>query len=547
MKKNFRRFGTMIDCSRNAVLTVDSIKKWIDITSDIGYNTIMIYMEDTYEIKDEPFFGHLRGRYSEAELKEIDDYANNKGMEFIPCIQTLAHLNAIFHWKEYKNTIWDCDDILLAEEESTYRLIEKMFETFSQNLRTKIINIGMDEAHFLGLGRYLDKHGYKLGTKILTDHLKIVSDIAKKYGFELLMWGDMFVRLANGGEYYVTDFKAPQDVKDNVPDNIKIVYWDYYSFDKEKYDNMIKVHTSIKEDIWFAGGLWTWGSPVPRNGFSNRANKTAIASCIENGVQNVFFALWGDDGAECSIFAALPSLYYAAQIANGINDETVIKKGFLQKYGIEFDDYMLLDLIETPTIDKNMRGEQDLRNPEKYMLYCDCFMGQYDYTIKGNEAEQYALAAKKIKKIESNLEYGYLFAKARALCELLSVKYDIGVRTRKAYLSKDINVLKLLISDYDKILDLIEEYHRLFKSEWLKENKPHGFDIQDIRLGGLSFRVRSCRDRLQLLVDGKIERIEELEEPILNLYGANSQNTDPLFESQWYRMVSANVISHNVF
>ena len=129
MENKFRRFGTMIDCSRNAVMTVDTIKKWIDITGDIGYNTVMLYMEDTYEIKGEPYFGHHRGRYSVEELREIDDYAFEKGMEFIPCIQTLAHLNGIFHWKEYTSKIWDCTDILLAEEQATYDLIDKMFRT----------------------------------------------------------------------------------------------------------------------------------------------------------------------------------------------------------------------------------------------------------------------------------------------------------------------------------------------------------------------------------------------------------------------------------
>lgn len=33
--------------------------------------------------------------------------------------------------------------------------------------------------------------------------------------------------------------------------------------------------------------------------------------------------------------------------------------------------------------------------------------------------------------------YGYIFKTLRTLCEVLSVKYDIGVRTRKAYDGKD--------------------------------------------------------------------------------------------------------------
>ncbi len=547
MKNKFRRFGTMIDCSRNAVMTVESVKKWIDITSDIGYNTVMLYMEDTYEIEGEPYFGHYRGRYSAAELREIDDYAALKGMEFIPCIQTLAHLNGIFHWAEYKNRIWDCTDILLADEEATYKLIDKMFDTFSKNLRTKTINIGMDEAHFLGLGKYLDKYGFKERTKILTKHLKVVSDIARKYNFELLMWGDMFVRLANGGEYYVTDFKAPDEVKNSIPDNVNIIYWDYYALDKEKYDNMIKAHASIKENVWFAGGLWNWGSFVPQNVFSIEANRSALSACIENGVKDVFLTLWGDDGAECSPFSVLPALYHASQIACGVSDENAIKQGFKEKFGIAFDDFMLLDLPGTPSKAGDLKSDKDLRNPEKYMLYCDCFIGQYDYCVKGGGGEQYKECSQKLRKLEDNKDFGYLFSKERVLCELLSVKYEIGVRTRKAYLEKNIDLLKSIIYDYDKIIILIEEYHKTFKQQWLKDNKPYGFEIQDTRLGGVSFRVRSCKERLQEYIYGKTDRIEELEQAVLNLNGSDSDNTEPVFSTSWFHAVSANVKAHNVF
>ena len=53
----FRHFGTMIDCSRNAVMSVPSVKRWIDLTSDLGYNTLMLYTEDTYESMEHGFKG----------------------------------------------------------------------------------------------------------------------------------------------------------------------------------------------------------------------------------------------------------------------------------------------------------------------------------------------------------------------------------------------------------------------------------------------------------------------------------------------------------
>ena len=96
-----RTFGTMLDCSRNAVPNLHTLKKWVDLTASLGYNTLLLYTEDTYEVPDEPYFGYMRGRYSQAELRELDAYAKKQGMTIMPCIQTLAHLYAIKRWPEY--------------------------------------------------------------------------------------------------------------------------------------------------------------------------------------------------------------------------------------------------------------------------------------------------------------------------------------------------------------------------------------------------------------------------------------------------------------
>ncbi|MGM9631937.1 MAG: hypothetical protein ACI3XL_02455 [Eubacteriales bacterium] len=62
--KKFEKFGIMIDMSRNAVMNVPTIKKHLTVINKVGYNCAFLYMEDTYYIEREPYFGYLRGRYS---------------------------------------------------------------------------------------------------------------------------------------------------------------------------------------------------------------------------------------------------------------------------------------------------------------------------------------------------------------------------------------------------------------------------------------------------------------------------------------------------
>lgn len=137
-------------------------------------------------------------------------------------------------------------------------------------------------------------------------------------------------------------------------------------------------------------------------------------------------------GAECSKFSCLPSLYYSAEYAKGNTDPDAIKKGFEEKYGIPFDSFMLLDLLGTPNEDK-----VEPFNPDKYIMFSDCFMGIFDSTVRDGDAASYAACAQKLAALQDEPTWGYLFRTMKTLCDVLAIKMDLGVKTRKAYLSGD--------------------------------------------------------------------------------------------------------------
>ena len=186
----------------------------------------------------------MRSRYSIEEMKEIDEFCTSIGIEAIPCIQTLAHMKTHFKW----NTVpVDCDDILLAEDERTYELIANMFKTLSSCFKSKRIHVGMDEAHLLGKGRYYHEHGYVPPHEIIKKHLEKVCELAQPYGYEILLWSDMFIRIWNKDAYYVTEPKVvPKEIVDSIPKEVRPVYWDYYHTEEETYDNMIDIHKQFK-------------------------------------------------------------------------------------------------------------------------------------------------------------------------------------------------------------------------------------------------------------------------------------------------------------
>ena len=239
-----------------------------------------------------------------------------------------------------------------------------------------------------------------------------------------------------------------------------------------------------------------------------RINKEAFISCNDNGINDICITEWKDDGGESSLFGVLPALFASAQFFRGNYDMMDIKCKFGKKFGIDYDDFTALDLPD-------MLDGDGMENPSKYMLYSDPFLGYMDSTVDEGKARFFAEAKTKIDKSVSNKEYGYIFQTISALCDVLDIKYDLGVRTRGAYRNKNIDELRAIVSDYRELDGRIKTLYDAVKTQRNKECKPQGFESQDLRFGGLIMRVKHCVERIEEYLCGEVYGIPELEEDIL--------------------------------
>ncbi len=333
----FTTNGIMIDCSRNAVLTVETLKKIVRQMALMGMNMLMLYTEDTYEVAEEPYFGYMRGKYTKQEIIEIVDYATMFGVEVIPCIQTLGHLGALLKWSAYED-VRDTGDILLVDDEKTYALIEKMIAACREMFRTTRIHIGMDEADALGRGRYMNLHGTEEPFKMMCRHMARVNEICKKYDFSPMIWSDTFFGCVGG---YHSKMPLPANMKSHVPNNMSLVYWDYRTDDAAECERVIQNHLSLTEHTMYACAAWKFRGFVPALSVSMERTKIALNACGKCGVKQVFTTAWADCGAEASFFSALPVYQLQAELnfAAEVSEET-LKKRLKICTGAEYDDFM---------------------------------------------------------------------------------------------------------------------------------------------------------------------------------------------------------------
>lgn len=517
-RRHIASCGMMLDMSRGGVMTVEAVKEMIDAHAALGLNLMMLYTEDTYTVPEAPYLGYLRGRYTEKELREMDDYAAESGVELVPCVQTLAHLEQFLQW-DVNRDIKDNDCVLMIDEPKTYAWIRAALTALRRCFRTNRIHIGMDEAHGVGLGEYYQKHGAVNRFELLNRHLNRVVDICKELGFKPIMWSDMFYRLGSkNNDYYDTDAVVPESAIAQIPD-VALCYWDYYHTDEQFYAGMLEGHRQMGKEVVFAGGIWTWSGILPHVRKTNATMYPALRACLKAGIGTVLATLWGDDGCETDYRLALNQL--------PIYSEHVWLGEDCTRAEVERMGERLTGLSEACF---NAMGafyaDDDDRRPGKGLFYCDPLYplteGLWNLTGYREGLEE------GIKTLEQHLDDSrceYAWLAMRIALEKLNWVNEL----RPAYLRGDKAVVLTMANE--KLLAMRELYVKMmsvWREQWESGRKRNGWETICARLGAVIARLDDVQRILLRWADGTIECVEELDEtplPASRLCGRQDYHT----------------------
>ena len=542
-KPYFSRRGFMLDCSRNAVANPEKLRSLVRRLAKMGMNQLFLYMEDTYEVPGYPYFGTYRGKYTREELRDLDKYCALFGIELVPCIQTLAHLHSFLRWHNSR-PLRDTGDILKVGSKEVYTFIRNLLESLRSCFSTRNIHIGMDEAHMLGLGNYLRENGYEESSVLIRRHTDRVLELCQETGWTPMMWSDMYITANTGGGYY--NVKASTDTSgwEKPPRELGMVYWDYYNTRKDIYHHMLRVHKALSDRVIFAGGIWNWNGISPNYGKAFCCSRLALEACRQEGIQEVFATGWMDNCAETPIDAIYPGLaVFSFLCFHEDLYEEELSTYFRDCIDAELEDFLLLDLLDAlfKGSGKNLTAD----NPSKYLLYQDPMLGIFDYHLKDTDTETYyrTLADKLKSKAETPGEYQEFFRFYYYLSLVLSRKADLGIRIKTAYDAKDLSTLKEISEEViPNIIRNLTVMHTSRESLWFADAKPFGYELLDIRLGGVKTRLESCRRRLQSFLEGKVQTLEELEQerlPYWELGDAKPQDPKAeLRENLWDKIIS---------
>ena len=512
-KARFQSSGIMFDCSRNAVLKPQALRFFFRKMALMGLNLGMMYTEDTYEVPGQPFFGYKRGRYTYDELKALDDYASLFGIELCPCIQTLGHLKRILHWPAYHH-LRDNDEVLLADLDETYELLDQMIHAATAPYRSKKIHLGMDEAYGVGLGAHLARYGYEDPHSVIGRHLSRVLGICDKYGLRAMMWSDMYFHL--DGRNYHSPGLPSEKAKAAVDPRITLMYWDYYQPKEEAYADALYKLAQFPAPTVFAGGIWTWIGPAPDYPTTLQNTVSGLTACAKANIPLALATAWGDNGGECNLTAALLGLQLYGELTFRPDyDEDELARRFRRCCHADAQAFLDLSLLNyMPGMKDN---PSDPVNACKFMLYQDPLIQLFEADTAGYAMAEHfgSLVTRYARYALENPDYALLFDFYTALANALALKCVWHEQAGDAVRSRNREQAAALADGIPATVEALDTLRVVWRRLWESTNKPNGFEIIEVRMGGIAARMATAGEKMRAFALGQVDTIPELEEQAL--------------------------------
>jgi hypothetical protein len=170
---------------------------------------------------------------------------------------------------------------------------------------------------------------------------------------------------------------------------------------------------------------------------------------------------------------------------------------------------------------------------DRALLYNDPLLGLVDRHIEGLDTQSYYEKAAALLAGKGEGEFAPAFEVLRRLCDLLALKADLGVRLHAAYHAQEKDTLTALALDCREVCRRVRALWEAHRAAWMQYNKPFGWEICDLRYGGLMARNESIAARIEEYLAGRIERIEELGEPRLRIDCAEAAAPRFLDQFSW--------------
>ncbi|MGH9664634.1 MAG: glycoside hydrolase family 20 zincin-like fold domain-containing protein, partial [Bryobacteraceae bacterium] len=309
--------GVMYDLSHGPLPTEDEIKRQIDFLARWKGNQYYFYSELSIELKGYSII-NPGGRYSQDQVRRIIEYARQRHVDVVPCLEFFGHLHDLFRIERYADlAVLPHGGDLNPRVPQIQHMLEDWIDQMTALFPSPWFHIGLDEPW--ELERATSSAAGVDPAKLYLDHLMRTSELVRRRGKRVLFWADV----ASGAHLFE---KYPQ-LAGSLPQGILPVPWNYRV--AKDYSMMLEPFQKARVPEIIATGIWAWETMAPNFQVTFSNIDGYVRDGRRYGTLGIINTNWADD-AQILFRATEPGVAYGA-IA-GWQDAPIDRGRFWARY-----------------------------------------------------------------------------------------------------------------------------------------------------------------------------------------------------------------------
>jgi hypothetical protein len=296
---DFLNRGIMLDVSRGKVPTQETLKGLVELCCRLRLNVLMLYIEHTFEFRRHPEIGRDSSPLTAEALLELDLYAAEHGVELIPCLQSLGHMERVLGIDRYAHLAesdrrWS----LSPSRPETYQFLEQLYDEFLPLFSSRRFNANCDEPFDLGRGQSARLAPGKDAGRLFSDHIHELNKLSRRHRKQLMIWADFA-------------HAYPRELSSLDSDIVLLDWWYEENFDADR----VKRLRPKKFEAWVCPGTSSWNCLFPRVANSMGNIERWSRAGQEHGATGLLNTDWGDFGHYNALGVSFQSYAWGAQHA----------------------------------------------------------------------------------------------------------------------------------------------------------------------------------------------------------------------------------------
>jgi hexosaminidase len=242
--------GVMIDFSEGELIRVSEAERQIDLMARFKVNQYYFYSEASIEFEGYDVV-NPNGRYSREEVRHVIEYARQRHIDVVPCMELYGHMHNLFRFEKYADLgLPRYGGEFDPRNPRMYEVLDNWIEQTAKLFPSPWYHVGFDEPWSLGkIGVVPGKDPFKT----FMDVLRHISEKAKSHGKRIGFFAD----IDQGAS---TISKHPELLQD-VPAGAIAYPWIYEV--RTNYAPFVEPLASRGIPTIVTPGVWGWNEVFP--------------------------------------------------------------------------------------------------------------------------------------------------------------------------------------------------------------------------------------------------------------------------------------------